>query len=1264
MILAAACAHPPELRGRSLLCDRDLDCPEPLRCFDGLCVDDEPPRLAALPTDLVVTVGEAITVTATATDLEADPLTFTWTQLAGPGPLLFDGALTDPTLTVSPQAPGLHWFAVTVTDPYTDLSTLAPASTATITILARLRGTTVYVSDLATGDDPGCGDYLSPCRTIARGLDQLHGRGVAGQILLAAASRSAGYAECLDLDGSDVLLGCFDPSTWTADPALLARCRIDCADPVGHRVQGDAALAQVTLAMAPGTPAAATTALGLSALATAFVGPGSAPRLERAVIEAPACGNGCESIGLLSVDAAPTLNGVTVFPAVVGFDPISRFVGLALIGGAPVVDAGDDGSVTTIYLNAPATDSSIGVRAVRSAASLHRLAVKGGIGPRLVGAQIYGGAATVADSVVELSGFGSRWIAGLTSLVCEPADPACACDAELERRAACPAAPTTPEVPHTTLRYNDVQLTGPVGEAGLTPCVGLGIGIQGKMGGNVVVDNRVTVADNFNLGVGTHVGVGSEAAPPPGSGASANRIAGNVVTIGEASLDPWCETAAIPAEVLLQSHHRTGSTGVDLSGDVGTQIHDNEIHVGGNGFYSGGMLAMGGTALDIEGNLFEVTPGVVGTSQPYASGVWLQSPRTIDPPAGERPADLGRFGRNVVRVSAAAAQTFALAIVDNTHWRVSNNFLHGGLGLDSFGLWIASGGWPSPSAGPSPWPEIIHNTIVGGGAGRLATISRAVRFEVKTANGGPQNAGVFENNLLDAGAGQSRRFLLDNLPGQSVPTAARGNLAQFSGASFGPIPLTAVGAPLSGYSLISWRVVIPGLSALVRFFQSYDSAPPYALGDAEEVFYSSIYGAPSAAWQCPTNGEAVVVLPLGVGLHLNPGLSELTFAAARTVDPAGVHRLQQPYRAVAGQLAGVAESPLDVAFTVRATGPFARDGGAYLMVNGSTVAAPAVPIANPAQASPFADPSLIAVGPNRTPSPVIHDINDLVILDGHLLYPVDAGWLLDPIDLSTVRRDLAGGGTEAVTLDRVALLDLVTIVKAGHQDLVLVADGRIFVFFLGTTLSDLGNALPAAAAFEAEPCAATGVTAFTRADAVDPVMVTDTTYELWVGCGDGSLELWNYVTPRFVRTTTIPGTVPEPAIGLASVKLGANDDVVLALRQGRAALEVHRYHLGTIADTRTTAIAADIAMRDGTTFTADFAPLGPEPGLTIPAQPCALAREHDGNPFDLHLWCADSPCANPCIDTGAVLAEPMADDIDEAATRRDGLPDVGADEAP
>ena len=64
------------------------------------------------------------------------------------------------------------------------------------------------------------------------------------------------------------------------------------------------------------------------------------------------------------------------------------------------------------------------------------------------------------------------------------------------------------------------------------------------------------------------------------------------------------------------------------------------------------------------------------------------------------------------------------------------------------------------------WPKVVHNTIYGGGNSPYGLESRAVVLVTtnpqNSTNTLAESAGIFDANLLDAGAARGRRFIIDN----------------------------------------------------------------------------------------------------------------------------------------------------------------------------------------------------------------------------------------------------------------------------------------------------------------------------------------------------------------------------------------------------------------------------------------------------------------------------------------------------------------------
>jgi hypothetical protein len=807
----AACEATPMLDGGSLLCEKDSDCGDGLRCFDGLCIYNTPPSLEPLD-DRTAVEDQPFTLTASATDPEKDDITYVWRQLPGPGTPLFADTREGKSLTLTASEVGDHVFEVTALDPYISDNPLNEG-TRVVHVMVTIAQPSIFVSKLGE-DSADCGDYTHPCLTIG-GAVAIANDG--DRILVGAVTGVEPYEECLNLTKMVHVLGCYDPTTWRYDPALRPQCRVSCDQVRGHFFDATAHVRDLTLI----SSVTAEDATGAFMVTTVRIGDGDpvglTPSLTDVDIDTAPCGAGCYPIGLASVHSSPLIDGVDVRGVMAGFDPVYAMSGMWIIGGEPTI-RGDcvslAGNVTcpaggrgTITLGAAANQGASGISLVQpEGVTIDGVHIEGGLGGGLSGLDIKGGVGAVGvgvshvsmkNSFIELTGFGARSQFGVIVSECSDLDWPCACS-ELQPGCTLPATETK-YLARVELDGNHIELQ-PSALADSAPCLGFGINLAGYQAGHSVKNNDVVVGNNFSLALAMSTGGDPSCGAPACSrpAAAATVIATNTVTVGDSEVDPLCF-------LLLPGVADFGFAAIGFAGfsEPEVDLHGNDFTVGNNAEASAGAFFIGGNASLIEDNEFVVGRYDSGVRTRQAYGVVLISDDLAS----------STFARNKVVMGGSADDAVALSISGGSQWYVVNNYLHGGPGPYSTALDINT----SPLEGT--WPRVAHNSIHAGGT-PFGLVSRAIvmtldNFEDTNPGvaGGElevaDSVGVFANNVIDAGGAIGRRVTFDLSFTQmtsdppTVHAVGAGNLVQRTGPAAQPQPVGV--APVDLFSTANSR---------------------------------------------------------------------------------------------------------------------------------------------------------------------------------------------------------------------------------------------------------------------------------------------------------------------------------------------------------------------------------------------------------------------------------------------------------------------------
>ncbi len=729
-LLLAGCKATPMLNGESLLCARDRDCPDGLRCLEGGCVANAPPALSPLGVHFTA-VGQPFSLTATADDADADPLVTTFTQRLGPPALA--APLTGATLSFTPGDEGVYAFTVAVADGY---GTSVAADLTVIAVADPPAGAPLYVSDQGD-DDATCGELATPCRTIAQA--RANRRTPGEPIILAAGEGFAPYTGCLTMSQGESLWGGFAAWSWRYDPALISRTEVRCnvagaatpawpeAAAIGHLLADDAVVAQLTLSLdADGltcTPPALLTGTVL------IDGADAEPWLWNVDVVAPSAADPCLCLGVVGNLSSPRLVGVEVRGPPLTFATPAAFVGVYLgLGGGSLRGDAERGE---IRLDVPAGGFAVGVLLADSVATVDGVRVTGGIAPLLLGIEVVGGAPRVAGSTIELTSFGSLAMVGIGAFPCELSEGECA----------------TPHPPAALVQDNQVLLHGADGLFSVPPCAGLGVA--------TVTDYRHPVAQEVaNQLTGNSVAIDGSFALASGVAALGGKIevTGNEVTSGPMPADNAAciliNPSLLPGLDLTQA-----AIGVLVSQGGGDEISANSVRLGPHTVAARGLLVRNSRGLLVSRNELRVGDG----DEPWGEAVAAELMNNYDLAAGP-----SAFDANRAIVAAGARSSAGLLLRRRVDWSITNNFIHGGDAQYATGVAIISDG-----TGESR-PHVLHNTIVGGGPASSVSRAVAIRSESRTTTTGVAVFGTWLNNLVDGGDATGRRLLSENPGGNAL----------------------------------------------------------------------------------------------------------------------------------------------------------------------------------------------------------------------------------------------------------------------------------------------------------------------------------------------------------------------------------------------------------------------------------------------------------------------------------------------------------------
>lgn len=783
--LLVGCRAEPTFHGESLLCENDTDCPTAMRCVNNGCVYNSPPVVGAI-VPLRQLVGQPVSTTAHASDPDAadqSALVLTWEQVSGIPltPPIASGA----TLSVTPTAVGVYVFQVSATDPR------GAVGSTTFTLTASNPTTDVYVADNSDADPNTCGDFDKPCRTIDAAMTALANRN-ASRVLLAAPTGAEPYRTCLNVDGNIHLLGCFDPVNWLPHPNGPAACRILCdislqtTDTIlSHVIEQSGRVEDVTLAT---SEAEVTTPTGTAELpAYTTVVTRNSAQLINTDVELPLCAD-CLSVGLVGIELTPPATGANIdrvevhgaISSVLGNRAL--IIGMGLVEGAPIIAGGplprlaNDTGRGGVFLNVPANLGAIGITLAQTAAQINGISIRGGLAPALSGIQVFGGpdltspnvddANQIFGNVINLSGFGTRSIVGVSAQYCENNDENCQC---VEALQTCLAnEPPYRSYPNVSVFNNAIDITAGTTALGLTPCFGIAISGDSSRGTSTIGENQIHVGEQITQAMGILM-TADESVSPIGSATS---ITQNSIQIGSAQTDPVC----VALNELSGGDSINAGAGIAILNGTNYRVEENTIHVGANDLVSVGLFALTTENSNVDHNTILVAEPL--TSDTVSD---IETQNALGAALGSVTGTTdSKFSRNWVAVGNAAVNSTGLILEAPQAWSVSNNFIFGGYGRRTVGMKT------SDVVSDPSYPKVIHNTIVAGGKVDHTFTSRAISISITGTF--PGGNGFFRNNLLDAGNAAGQRYLVDDFRGPIFDLGATsvGNVSQFYGPSANP----------------------------------------------------------------------------------------------------------------------------------------------------------------------------------------------------------------------------------------------------------------------------------------------------------------------------------------------------------------------------------------------------------------------------------------------------------------------------------------------
>ncbi len=1198
-LVLTACHAVPQLDGASLICDDDAACPQGLRCHRGGCIRNSPPSVDPVGV-IFATVGQPITLRVSVEDPEGDVVTVTWEQTAGS--TLITSPVTGLATTVTPASAETYTLLVTPRDPYaagagTPLSIIAMTTPPT--------GEASYVND-RFADTANCGGIDQPCGTIAAGLAA---RPRPDSPLLVAATEGGAYRHCLTLGGEESLWGGFSPS-WQFDPDLAERTRIECdlasvpADPnwpagvtaVGHTLRGNASVGNVVLTT---DSSAVSGAPPWGLVGVLIPEAGSAPALSDVDVELPAC-NACVAVGVMSTGASPQLSGVNILSGPAVFEHPVVIAGMQIFGGAPRIEGRNGrGSVT---LSTAAETLAYGILVSDSAALLDDMDVYGGMAPYLIGIEVVAGTTTIANSTVDLRAFGTFFMFGI---VVSPADIT---DEE-------PVTIVGP--PQATLTGNSVLLRGGSGGFSIAPCLGVGVLLAIDFTGAAPSPNEVR--DSPAIEISGELGLSGGIVA---IGGTATLVNNQVATHSSAVNDAGC--AEEMASIFPYLTDSLGAVGILVAGADGDRVERNTIEIEANLHHVAGLHVQEAKAVTVLDNTIDVAKGGSAVATASACAAVLSSSAEVT--LGEESILDG----NRLRVHEQTASGTGLWLLGYKPWRITDNFIYGGDGLYAAGVVVQDQG------ATSGWPQVLHNTISGGGDGANSLVSRGVAFDSSSGSGAETplptgSAGVWVNNLIDGGDAGGRRFVVDNALSASFDEAL-GNIGMMESALPAPVPLAAVYDNWWFTRRLHW--IAPATSTVMSMTTSYGNPPVLS-----NEYWTPTGGRPVAVWASQlgsaTTGGIVVGLADRIGFAaVTNGYVE--FQWANPLAPSGA--VLTPTVVAYGE--EDAKPPQDLVFA-------------------STVESPALWVMrglSPARGGGFSQPVQLAAG---TVTRIAVTRADADLGGGDRFYyvvdeigadPTLGAWPTAPQTLPNL---------PATAVSALAAGPIVNSgVGAASYAIVAVNSGGVLTIFNTANPQEQFVPVPPA-------CQTSAPTALHLAPMACGLLcaIRDT---LLVGCANGTVEFYELAGGVLTPTRSTPAALAAPVEVIA-----AYGDLLAVAHRSSSRIAVYNVGAGIQGPTSHN-LLADIGIRHPTSgMYLDVASLGASPQLS--AGSCPLKMRYEAAPpedYDLHLFAGS---ASDCRNGGATFAEIIAQtsvsdttlielDIDQGNRTPTLAPEVGADE--
>ena len=758
-----ACERQPAFGDQSLTCSAEApDCPEitdesgatiALRCFEslGLCGINSPPRIDGTPASTLTLDGTQtlIQLQAQASDPDGDTVVLRWQQTGGPETLLLEAVETaidaGPTMN---EEEGLRTGLFGRFDfQVTPLDNLGLAgSPARVEVFVEPTGSAIYLSS-GGKDDEDCGTFDRPCQSPEQALLQASNKGL-NRVLVGAHPAGEPYAHCLAVAGLTIE-GCYEPDTWIPSSRGRSACTFSCDVASGHQLGSETHLEGLTL---ESTSDAGDESLfeelelppsGTQDLAfTVFTG-GGAISLENVALLAPACGAECVAVGLVNVAADVALQDFDIRGTIDGFEPLQTLIGIVHFGGSLVITPGEL-DFALISSNVPVTDRSVGISVLNDGQLIAQgLRIEGGFAPTMRGIELIGASADLNNIEIDIRGFGSNELTGISSQPCPIGDSDCTTNTGTGGGA-------SHVLSALSVQNSVITIESSSANVGAVPCVGASVVLDGTHHQIDVIDNQLQVSSNFGLAAGLYY----LNATTTNLGFNATEIRGNSISIGAARLDPVCLDT-----VLEDGDLQAGSIGVAMDRVEEVRLSNNAVDVQASEGPGFGFYISAGDQLDITNNDVRMHgEGIDGLEVIVAAVTLVDAPD--DPINGgdvTTPLMGNQLTRNALYGDATVSDTFGLLLQNDSPqiswpWLVANNFIHGGLGRHSRGLVVLN---------RERDPELFfaHNSIDAGGSSSSATSYAVETYRLSAFVNSPIDLG---NNLLSAGNARGRRMLIEN----------------------------------------------------------------------------------------------------------------------------------------------------------------------------------------------------------------------------------------------------------------------------------------------------------------------------------------------------------------------------------------------------------------------------------------------------------------------------------------------------------------------